>query len=127
MMVLRPWAVKKTFVTHFGSSLNNETTFFMAEKGLVETRFGHWPGDPVYSSKGVDDAIPAAKLLGENPPYPGAAHMADWFGAIRGGGRTRADMERGYRQGIAVVMGDTARRLGRKVVFDRETRSVRPA
>ncbi len=27
----------------------------------------------------------------------------------------------GYRQGIAIVMGDTAYRLGRKVVFDTDT------
>jgi len=115
------------FVTHFGSSLNNETTFFMAEKGLVQTRFGHWPGDPVYSSTGVDKAIPETKLLGEDPPYPGSAHMADWFACIRGGGQTRANMEMGYRQGIAIVLGDTAQRLGRKVVFDPEKREVRPA
>ncbi len=115
------------FVTHFGSSLNNETTFFMAEKGLVQTRFGHWPGNPVYSSKGVDDAIPETKLLDHDPPYPGIAHMADWFGCIREGGQTHANMEMGYRQGIAIVMGDTAARLGRKVVFDKEKREVRPA
>jgi hypothetical protein len=36
-------------------------------------------------------------------------------------------MEMGYRQGIAVVMGDTASRPGRKVVFDREKREIRPA
>lgn len=115
------------FVTHFGSSLNNETTFFMAEKGLVQTRFGHWPGDPVYSSKGVDDKIPEQKLLGKDPPYPGTAHMADWFSAIRDGGQTNADMEMGYRQGIAIILGDTAHRLARKVVFDKEKREVRPA
>lgn len=115
------------FVTHFGSSLNNETTFFMSEKGLVQTRFGHWPGDPVYSSKGVDDAIPETKLLDKDPPYPGPAHMADWFGCIRGGGQTNANMEMGYKQGIAIVMGDTACRLGRKVVFDRQKRTIRPA
>jgi hypothetical protein len=33
----------------------------------------------------------------------------------------------GYRQGIAIVMGDTAARLGRKVVFDRQKREIRPA
>jgi predicted dehydrogenase len=115
------------FVTHFGSSLNTETTFFMAEKGLVQSRFGHWPGNPVYSSKGVDDKIPETKLLDHDPPYPGTAHMADWFHAIRHGGPTHADMEMGYRQGIAIVMGDAAWRLGRKVRFDRQDRQVRPA
>ena len=115
------------FVTHFGSSLGNETTFFMTEKGLVETRFGHFPGNPVFSSKGVDGTIPEEKLLEEDPVYPGTAHVANWLDCIRQGGRPNADMEMGYRQGIAVVMGDTAYRLGRKVVFDSTKREIRPA
>ncbi|KPL11044.1 hypothetical protein AMJ85_04780 [candidate division BRC1 bacterium SM23_51] len=115
------------FVTHFGSSLNTETTFFMLGKGLVQTRFGHYPGNPVYSSRGVDDSIPETKLLEEDPPYPGQAHMANWLGCIRNGSRTNANMEMGYKQGIAVVMGDTAYRLGRKVIFDKAKREIRPA
>ena len=114
-------------VAPFGSSLNTETTFFMAGKGLVQTRFGHWPGNPVYSSRGVDDEIPETKLLDHDPPYPGTAHMANWFDCIRGGGQTSASMELGYRQGIATVMGDTAYRLGRKVVFDKQKRGIGPA
>lgn len=115
------------FVTHFGSSLNTETTFFMLDKGLVQTRFGHHPGNPVYSSRGVDDSIPEKKLLEGDTPYPGKAHMTDWFNHIRNGGQTHANMDMGYKQGIAVVMGDTAYRLGRKVVFDKAKREIRPA
>ena len=115
------------FVTHFGSSLNSETTFFMLDKGLVQTRFGHFPGNPVYSSKGVNNNIPEKKLLETDPVYPGPAHVANWVDCIRSGGRPNADMEMGYKQGIAIVMGDTAYRSGRKVVFDRQARQIRPA
>jgi len=115
------------FVTHFGSSWNTDTTFFMLEKGLVQTRFGHNPGNPVYSSKGVNDSIPEKRLLEEDRPDPGPAHMANWLGCIRNGGQPHADMDVGYKQGVAVVMGDTAYRLARKVVFDKEKRQIGPA
>ncbi len=115
------------FVTHFGSSWNTETTFFMLDKGLVQTRFGHNPGNPVYSSKGVNNSIPEKKLLKTNPPDPATAHVANWLGCIRNGRKPHADMDMGYKQGIAVVMGDTAYRLARKVVFDKEKREIRPA
>jgi predicted dehydrogenase len=115
------------FVTHFGSAFNTETTFFMLDKGLVQTRFGHGPGNPIVSSKGVDDSIPEKKLMEQDPPAVGSAHMANWFECIRNGGKTNANMEMGYKQGIAVIMGDTAYRLARKVVFDKEKREIRPA
>jgi hypothetical protein len=53
--------------------------------------------------------------------------MLNWIGCIRHGGQTNANMDMGYRQGVAVVMGDTAARLGRKVIFDKEKREIRPA
>jgi hypothetical protein len=66
-------------------------------------------------------------LLDEDPPYPGAAHIQDWAQAIRSHSQPVANMELGYRQGIAVVMGDAAYRLQRKVVFDAQTRAIKPA
>lgn len=115
------------FVTHFGSALNSETTWFMLDKGLVETRFGHFPGNPVYSSKGVNSSIPEQKLLEKDTAYPGTAHVLNWIQCIREGGETNANMDIGYKQGIAVILGDAAHRLGRKVVFEREKRRIRPA
>jgi len=115
------------FVTHFGSSWNTDTTLFMLEKGMVQTRFGHHPGNPLYSSKGVDDSIPETKLLEKEPPDPATIHMANWFDSIRKGARTNADMDMGYKQGVAVVMGDAACRLARKVLFDKQKREIRPA
>jgi predicted dehydrogenase len=115
------------FVTHFGSAWNTETTLFMLDKGLVETRFGHNPGNPTYSSKGVNESIPETKLLEKDPPDPGLPHMANWLDCIRKGAQPHADMEMGYKQGIAVIMGDAAYRLARKVFFDPKEREIRPA
>lgn len=115
------------FVSHFGSEYNTETTNFMLEKGMVKCRFGHDPGNPVFSSEGVSDEVPEQKLLDEDPQYPGAAHIRDWAQAIRNNTQPVANMDLGYKQGIAVVMADTAYRLQRKVAFDPATRTIKPA
>lgn len=115
------------FTTHFGSSIDNEKTLFMFEKGSLRCRFGHFVGNPIYSSEGVDDSIEPQKLLETDPPNPGPAHVANWFDCIRDGGQPNANMEFGYKHGIATLMGDLACTSGRKVVFDKTTREIRPA
>ena len=112
------------FNSHFGSTLHSESTTFMFEKGILRCGFGHDPSNPVYSSEGVDDSIPPTKLLEKDPPYPGQAHMENWFGCIRNGGEPDANMDFGYMQGIAVLLGDKAYRSGRRVTFDAEKRVI---
>lgn len=119
--------VHTQFVTHFGSTIHNESTIFMFEKGALRTRFGHDMGNPVYSSEGVDDSTPEQKLLDIDPPYPGQAHIENWLDCIRHGGQPNANMDFGYKHGIAVLMGDLATHLGRRVIFDKEKREIRPA
>jgi hypothetical protein len=99
----------------------------MFEKGMLRCRFGHHPGNPTFSSEGVGNELPSRKLLEQDPPYPGPAHIQDWAQAIRNHSQPAANMEMGYRQGVAVVMGDSAYRLQRKVTFDEKARAIRPA
>ncbi len=115
------------FVSHFGSSIGSESTVFMFEKGTVRTRFGHNVGNPTVSAEGVQGKFEAKKLLEVDPIYPGVAHVSNWFDCIRGGGKPNANMDYGYKQGIAVTMGDASYSLGRKVVFDKTKREIRPA
>ncbi len=112
------------FVTHFGSTIHDESTVFMFEKGSLRTKFGHQLGNPTYSSEGVSDEIPPTKLLEEDPPYPGQAHVENWLDCIRNGGVPNANMDYGYKQGIAVLMGDAACTLGRQVTFDESKREI---
>ena len=114
------------FTSHFGSDIDNEKTLFMFEKGMVRTKFGHNIGNPLYSSGGVNTTLKPKRLLDVDPPEPGKEHVANWLGCIRGGGEPSANIDFGYKQGLAVVMGDTAYRLGRKVVFDKSKREIRP-
>jgi predicted dehydrogenase len=106
------------FNSHFGSALHSESTTFMFEKGIVRAGFGHDLGNPVYSSEGVDDSIPPTKLLEEDAPYPGQAHIENWLKCIREGGEPNANMDYGYKQGVAVCLGDAAIRQGRRVSFE---------
>ncbi len=115
------------FVTHFGSSINNETTIFFFEKGCLKTRFGHDLGNPVWSSEGVNDKLKPATLLPADPGYPGAEHMQNWFKCIREGGLPNANIEYGHKHGIAVLLGDVAYETGRKAVYDKQKREIRPA
>ncbi len=66
-------------------------------------------------------------MLAERPPYPGQAHVENWFHCIREGGEPAANMDYGYKQGIAVILGDLAYQTGCKVVFDEKTREVKKA
>lgn len=113
------------FTSHFGSTINNETIVFMFEKGSIRTKFGHDLGNPVLSSEGVNDQIKPEKLLETDPVYPGAAHVKNWFDCIRGGGLPNAHMDFGYKQGVAVALGDAAYLKAGKVTFDKAKREIR--
>jgi predicted dehydrogenase len=127
VMLDYPEGFHTQFTSHFGSSINDETTIFMFEKGSIRGRFGHFFGNPLFSSEGVNDKIKPAKLLETEPPYPGEAHVKNWFDCIRNGGQPNAGPDFGYKHGIAVIMGDLSSMTGRKVAFDKEKREVRPS
>jgi hypothetical protein len=99
----------------------------MFEKGTLRCRFGHNVGNPTVSAEGFEKQFKPKKLLAEDPVYPGAAHIENWFDCIRNGGETNANMDYGHKQGIAVLMGDASCTDGRKVKYDKKRRDIRPA
>jgi predicted dehydrogenase len=113
------------FTTHFGSSINNETTFFYFEKGMVKTAFGHAPGQPVIVGDGSDhpDRPKEPKPL-ELPKTED--HMLNWLRCIRTREQPAAPMDAGYLHGVACIIGDVAYVAGRKTTFDPAKREVRP-
>jgi len=113
------------FTTHFGNDRDHETTIFMFEKGTLRTRFGHNPGNAVFSSEGAKGDVKPQKLLPEDPPHPAPLHVQNWLDCIRNGKQPNAHMDFGYKQGIAVLMGDMAYSTGRKVTFDKNKREIR--
>lgn len=112
------------FSTHFGSGVDNETTTFFFEKGVVRSAFGHNPGEPVVTGEGSEHPQrPREKKALECPPTQD--HMLNWLECIRTRKRPAADMEAGYRHGVAVILGDVAYVTGRRAVFDPLKREVR--
>ncbi|MCC7084852.1 MAG: hypothetical protein IT427_07585 [Pirellulales bacterium] len=75
----------------------------------------------------MNDDIPQQKLFEEGPPYPGAAHTQDWAAATRNPANSVAYLQLGCQQGVAIALGDAAYRFGRKVVFDAQARTIKPA
>lgn len=114
------------FATHFGNSLNDESTVFMFEKGVIRCKFGHDPGIPVMSAEGVKKEFKEEPLLSETPPSPLGLHVKNWLDCIRNGRQPNANIDLGYKHGIAVVMGDVSWNIGRKVYFDEAKREVHP-
>lgn len=112
------------FTSHFGSDIDNEKTIFMFEKGSIQCKFGHWPGNPTLSSAGVDDKIKPEKLLDADTPDPLPLHVKNWLDCIRSGEQPNAHMDLGYKHGIAVILGDVAWTQNRKAYFDPKKREV---
>jgi len=114
------------FTSHFGNKIDDEKTLFMFENGIIRCRFGHDPGIPVMSAEGVKKEFTPKPLLDEEPPSPLGLHVKNWLDCIRSGAQPNANMDLGYKHGIAVVMGDVSWNVSRKVTFDPKTREVKP-
>ncbi len=117
------------FTTHFGNTINSQTTIFYGDKGVMRTLFGHAPRVPVVSGEGSEhpDRIASEMTLEAPKPNHHMLHMLNWLECVRSRKQPVANMDAGYMQGVAVVMGDMAYVKGCKVVFDKERREVRAA
>lgn len=54
-------------------------------------------------------------------------HMLNWIKCMRSRKQPNADVEAGYMQGVAVVLGDRAYEEGRKMIFDPARKEIHPA
>lgn len=115
------------FTSHFGSEIGNESTVFMFERGSIRTKFGHALGNPVASGEGTKSQMTPTKLLDSEPGLAPVAHVKNWLHCIRNGGQPNAGVDYGYKQGVAIAMGDLAWDLGCKVTFDKQKREVSKA
>ena len=112
------------FASHFGNNIDDETTLFMFENGVIRCKFGHDPGIPTMSAEGVKKEFKPEPLLGETPPSSLVLHMKNWLDCIRTGQKPNASIDLGYKHGVAVVLGDAAWTQNRKVYFDEAKREV---
>jgi predicted dehydrogenase len=123
-----PEGFATSYTTHFGNGANDYMMFF-GTRGVMRTGAPDgWPNgiEPVVSGEGSDapDALKDKKAL---PNQLVETHMANWLKCIRTRKPPNADVDAGYKHGIAVLLGDRAFVEGRKMVFDPARREIRPA
>jgi predicted dehydrogenase len=123
-----PEGFATSYTTHFGNGTNDYMMLF-GTKGVMRTGPPDgWPNgiEPVVAGDGSDapDAIKEKKAL-ENEANE--THIANWLRCIRSRKPPNADMEAGYKQGVAVLLADRAFVEGRRMTFDPARREIRPA
>ncbi|MDX9753018.1 MAG: Gfo/Idh/MocA family oxidoreductase [bacterium] len=117
-----------SFTTHFGSGANDYTCIY-GDKGIMRMN------EPDGNRDGI-----AAVVSGDGSEHPDKIqeplsldnttkedHMANWIRCIRTRQQPNANMEWGYKQGVACVLADQAYDEGRKMMFDPIKREIRPA
>ncbi len=116
------------FTTHFGNGANNYTTIF-GSKGTMQIQ------DPDGNQKGgiapkvTGDGSEHPEKIGEGveiPEIPQDDHIMNWLKCIRTREQPHADMDAGYKHGVAVLLGWMAYLEGRKMAFDPQKREIRP-
>lgn len=120
-----------SYTTHFGNAANDYTMFF-GTKGSMKIdmpdgndRLGI---NPRVSGDGSEhpEKIPHSeyKTLEEIEQDD---HMVNWLKCIQSRQQPNANMEMGYRQGVAVILGDMACVHRRMMMFDPIKRDIVPA
>jgi predicted dehydrogenase len=124
-----PEGFTTSYTTHFGNGANDYVTIF-ATRGIM--RLGPpdgWPNgiEPRVSGLGSEDPqkLPEAEAALENNLVEG--HVENWLRCIRSREKPAANMDEGYKHGVAVLLCDMAMVAGRKMMFDPEKREIRPA
>ncbi len=117
-----------SYTTHFGNGANDYILWF-GQKGTMKTGAPDgWPNGiaPVITGEGSDapDKIEGEIVL-ENKAR--AVHMLDWLQCIVSRKAPNADMEAGYKHGVAVILADLAQRQGCKMMFNAKKREIRKA
>jgi len=116
------------YTTHFGNAANDYTIFFGTKGTMVVN-------DPDGNRDGI-----RARISGDGSEHPDKVkepielpnttdedHMANWVRCIRTSEQPNADMDAGYKHGVACILADRAYEEGRKMKFDPEKREIVPA
>lgn len=116
------------FTTHFGSGANDKDVYY-CEKGLLKISKpdGNIGGiAPVASGEGNEhpDRIQEDIKLDNTTRED---HMQNWLRCIRARKEPNANMDAGYKQGIAVILADRAYDAKRMMRFDPIRREIVPA
>lgn len=119
------WVYPEGFMVSFSCNLGNGSgsrhRYFTDRGQLI---LDDWLA-PAYSSEGGpkrDGKVRGASLV---QPVEGPDHFLDWLQCMRSGKPTRAPIDAGYQHAVAVIMAMQSFDSGGRMVYDRETRTVR--
>lgn len=117
-----------SYTTHFGNSANNYTTFF-GDRGtmFVLDPDGNVNGiAPVVTGEGSEhpDKIKEKLVL---PNTTDEDHMTNWVRCVRERKQPNADMDQGYKHGVACILADRAYEEGCRMMYDHNKREIRSA
>jgi predicted dehydrogenase len=117
-----------SYSTHFGNGANDYIIWF-GTKGVMRTGAPDgWPSgiEPKVSGEGsehpekIKDPVALENKLVED-------HMVNWLKCIRTRQSPNANMDAGYKHGVAAILADRAFVEGRKMRFDPQARKIVPA
>ncbi len=111
-----------SFICNMGQSGGSRHRYFCEKGQLI---LDNWLA-PSYSGEG---GRKGTTIRGITPvkAIDTLDHFQDWLQCLRSGKPTRAPIEAGYQHAVAVIMGVESYNTGRRVVYDREQRVIRPA
>jgi predicted dehydrogenase len=119
-----PEGFSTLFTTHFGNAANDYTIFF-GTKGIMRINEPDGNSDgilPRVSGEGSEhpEKIQTDMTL---PEISQKDHMENWLNCIQTREQPNANMEQGYKQGITVLLAETARLEERKMVYSHKEKS----
>jgi len=111
-----------SYSTNFGNSWGNSFKIF-GDVGTLDMVKWH---EPILTARGGSKNKGA--IRGENPvePVPRPDHFLDWLQCIHSRKRCNADIDAGYQHAVACIMAMKALDTGRRQVYDRQAREIRP-
>jgi len=112
-----------SYSTNFGNSWGNSLKFF-GETGSLDVV--HWNNPILTAEGGIKDK---GAIRGRTPvePVDMPDHFLDWLQCIRSRQQPNAPIEAGYQHAVAVIMAMMAYDSGKRMVFNPEERTIKPA
>lgn len=112
-----------SYVTNFGNSAGNLKRMY-GDLGTLQ--FDKWT-DPSYSALGGPKRDGSIRGVVPVDPVDRPDHFLDWLQCVRENRTPHAPIEAGYQHAVAVLMAMRSYETGRKILFDRAARTLKPA
>ena len=112
-----------TSSNNFGNGFGGSRKFF-GDKGVLKAE--NWNA-PTYSPEG--GARRDGKIRGQNAvkPIDQPDHFLNWLQCMRDGKTPHASIDAGFQHAVAVLMAVRSYETGRRIVYDRKSRTIKAA